>query len=155
MREYMRQIAVGLPDFLKLRKTHNSQPCSLGTLPAVTGIQKLQERINNHADSLAEMEPTHSVTGEFYRKDYYVLNLGMYQKESEARWTGSNGGDSLLQWKPVVLYVRLWITEKDRTHMEKQDTNGASSLSKSEVTLGSTYCLAAKSCPTLLQLYGL
>ena len=39
--------------------------------------------------------------------------------------------------------------------MEKQDTNGASSHSKSEVTLGSTYCLAAKSCPTLLQLYGL
>ena len=80
MREYMRQIAVGFPNFLKLRKILNSQPCSLGILPAVTGIQKLQEkRINNHADSLAEMEPTHSVTGEFYRKDSYVLNLGMYQ----------------------------------------------------------------------------
>lgn len=80
MREYMWQIAVGFPNFLKLRKTHSSQPCSLGILPAVTGIQKLQEkRINNHADSLAEMEPTHSVTGEFHRKDYHALNLGMYQ----------------------------------------------------------------------------
>lgn len=48
----MQQIAVCFLNFLKLRKTHNSQPHSLGILPAVTGIQKLQEKGMNNLDML-------------------------------------------------------------------------------------------------------
>ena len=156
MREYMRQIAVGFPSFLKLRKTHNSQPCSPGILPAVTGIQKLQKRINNHADSLAGMEPTHSLSLVTSIGKMTVCEIWVCSRKNQRRPDEQGPMAGTVCSSESLLFCTLGSESPKRPNSwENMTPTQPLASSNQRWPWALPIVLVTKSCPTLLQLYGL